>query len=206
MRKRLLSLDDLCEYYEHRKKSMKFNSEEFGEPIVVQVYGCLNFEDSENDFTAGLTPVRLQACHTERNLNKSTISYDVMKNKLLPSFKNRPILGYIHLVDGVPQFYGHNAHEEGGEIVYDETPVGNIPETNNAELVYDEEKDRYNVMLDGYIYDEYSKAADIVKREGVCPCSVEISIKSMSFSAKDHSLVIEDGYFSGVAILGYDEN
>lgn len=206
MRKRLLSLDDLCEYYEHRKKSMKFNSEEFGEPIVVQVYGCLNFEDSENDFTAGLTPVRLQACHTERNLNKSTISYDVMKDKLLPSFKNRPILGYIHLVDGVPQFYGHNAHEEGGEIVYDETPVGNIPETNNAELVYDEEKDRYNVMLDGYIYDEYSKAADIVKREGVCPCSVEISIKSMSFSAKDHSLVIEDGYFSGVAILGYDEN
>ncbi len=205
MNKRLLTLDDLCEYYSHRKKSMKFNSEESGEPIVVQVAGILRFEDS-SDLTTGLTPVRLQACHTERNLNRSSISYETMRDKLLPTFKNRPILGYIHDVDGVPQFYGHNAHEEDGEIVYDEIAVGNIPETNNAELVYDEENDRYNVMIDGYLYDEYTKATEIVKREEECPCSVEISIKSMSFDAKEHTLVIEDGYFSGVAILGYDEN
>lgn len=205
MNKRLLTLDDLCEYYSHRKKSMKFSSEESGEPIVVQVAGTLKFEDS-NDLTTGLTLVRLQACHTERNLNRSSISYEVMHDKLLPTFKNRPILGYIHDIDGVPQFYGHNAHEEDGEIVYDEIAVGNIPETNNAELVYDEENDRYNVMIDGYLYDEYTKATEIVKREEECPCSVEISIKSMSFDAKDHTLVIEDGYFSGVAILGYDDN
>lgn len=205
MNKRLLTLDDLCEYYSHRKKSMKFSSEESGEPIVVQVAGTLKFEDS-NNLTAGLTPVRLQACHTEKNLNKSSISYETMHDKLLPTFKNRPILGYIHDVDGVPQFYGHNAHEEDGEIVYDEIAVGNIPETNNAELVYDEENDRYNVIIDGYLYDEYTKATEIVKREEECPCSVEISIKSMSFDAKDHTLVIEDGYFSGVAILGYDDN
>ena len=205
MNKRLLTLDDLCEYYSHRKKSMKFSSEESGEPIVVQIAGTLKFEDS-SDLTAGLTPVRLQACHTERNLNRSSISYEVMHDKLLPTFKNRPILGYIHDVDGVPQFYGHNAHEEDGEIVYDEIAVGNIPETNNAELVYDEENDRYNVMIDGYLYDEYTKATEIVKREEECPCSVEISIKSMSFDAKDHTLIIEDGYFSGVAILGYDNN
>ena len=163
MNKRLLTLDDLCEYYSHRKKSMKFSSEESGEPIVVQVAGTLKFEDS-NNLTAGLTPVRLQACHTEKNLNKSSISYETMHDKLLPTFKNRPILGYIHNVDGIPQFYGHNAHEEDGEIVYDEIAVGNIPETNNAELVYDEENDRYNVMIDGYLYDEYTKATEIVKR------------------------------------------
>lgn len=205
MNKRLFTLDDLCEYYSHRKKSMKFSSEESGEPIVVQIAGTLKFEDS-SDLTAGLTPVRLQACHTERNLNRSSISYEVMHDKLLPTFKNRPILGYIHNVDGIPQFYGHNVHEEDGEIVYDEIAVGNIPETNNAELVYDEENDRYNVMIDGYLYDEYTKATEIVKREEECPCSVEISIKSMSFNAKDHTLIIEDGYFSGVAILGYDNN
>ena len=184
---------------------MKFSSEESGEPIVVQIAGTLKFEDP-SDLTAGLTPVRLQACHTERNLNRSSISYEVMHDKLLPTFKNRPILGYIHDVDGVPQFYGHNAHEKDGEIVYDEIAVGNIPETNNAELVYDEENDRYNVMIDGYLYDEYTKATEIVKREEECPCSVEISIKSMSFDAKNHTLIIEDGYFSGVAILGYDNN
>lgn len=205
MNKRLLTLDDLCEYYRHRKKSMKFSSEESGEPIVVQIAGILKFEDSK-DLTAGLTPVRLQACHTERNLNRSSISYETMRDKLLPTFKNRPILGYIHDVDGVPQFYGHNAHEKDGQIVYDEIAIGNIPETNNAELVYDEENDRYNVMIDGYLYDEYTKATEIVKREEECSCSVEISIESMSFDAKNHTLIIEDGYFSGVAILGYDDN
>ena len=206
MNKRLLYLDDLVEFYSTRKKSMKFSSKETGEPIVVQVAGSLKFEETDNNLTAGLTPVRLQACHTERNLNKSSISFEVMQNKLLPTFKNRPILGFIHDVDGKPQFYGHNAHEEDGEIVYDEIAIGNIPETNNAELVYDEENDRYNVMIDGYVYDEYTKASEIIQREGECPCSVEISIISMRFDAKDRTLVIEDGYFSGVAILGYDEN
>lgn len=206
MKKRLLTWDDFYDYMCNRKKSMKFNAKETGQPIVVQVPGVLKFEKSENTLTNGLTPVRLQACHTEKNLNKSSVPYEVMRDKLLPSFKNRPILGYIHDVNGVPQFYEHNAHEEDGKIVYDEIAVGNIPETNNAELIYDEEKDRYNVMIDGYLYDEYTKATEIVEREGECPCSVEISIESMKFDAKDKTLVIEDGYFSGVTILGYDEN
>ena len=206
MKGRLLTWDDFYDYMSNRKKSMKFNAKETGQPIVVQVPGVLKFEKSENTLTNGLTPVRLQACHTEKNLNKSSVPYEVMRDKLLPSFKNRPILGYIHDVNGVPQFYEHNAHEEDGKIVYDEIAIGNIPETNNAELIYDEEKDRYNVMIDGYLYDEYTKATEIVEREGECPCSVEISIESMKFDAKDKTLIIEDGYFSGVTILGYDEN
>lgn len=205
-KKRLLTLDDLYDFYSNRKNSMHFDASKSGEPIVVQVTGSLKFEDADDDTTLGLTPVRLQACHTEKNLNKSSISYDVMANKLLPTFKNRPILGFIHDVNGTPQFYGHNAHEVDGDIIYDEIAVGNIPETNNAELVYDEESDRYNVMIDGYIYNEYTKAAQIIQREEECPCSVEISIKSMSFDGKEHVLTIEDGYFSGVTILGYDDN
>lgn len=206
MNKRLLTFDDLYNFYSQKKKSMTFSSEKTGEPIVCQVGGVLTFEASEDPNLAGLTATRLQACHTESNLNKSTISFDTMQNKLLPSFKNRPILGYIHTVNGEPQFYTHNAHEEDGEIVYDEIAVGNIPETNNAELVYDEENDRYNVFVDGYIYDEYTKAREIIEREGECACSVEISIKKMSWDNKDKTLHIEDGYFSGVTILGYDEN
>ncbi len=205
MKKRLLTWNDFYDYMNNRKKSMKFSADSTNEPIVVQVSGTLNFEESK-DFTTGLTLVRLQACHTDKNFNSSSISYEVMRDKLLPTFKNRPILGYIHEVNGIPQFYGHNAHEVNGNIIYDEIAVGNIPETNNAELVYDEEKDRYNVMIDGYLYDEYTDATEIVEREGVCPCSVEISITSMEYDAKDKTLHINDGYFSGVTILGYDEN
>lgn len=205
MNKRLLTLDDLYDFYSKKKKSMTFSAEKNGEPLVFQVSGNLTFEENDDPTLAGLCPVRLQACHTETNLNKSSISYETMENKLLPTFKNRPILGFIHDVDGKPQFYTHNAHEKDGEIVYDEIAVGNIPETNNAELVYDEENDRYNVFIDGYVYDEYTKASEIIQREGECPCSVEISVKQMTWDNKDKTLHIEDGYFSGITILGYDE-
>ena len=206
MNRKLLTLDDLYKFYSTKKKSMKFSSEQNGEPIVVQVSGKISFEQSED--TEGLVAARLQACHTERNLNASSISFETMQNKLLPSFKNRPILAYIHEVDGQPEFYGHNMHidPDTEEIIYDEIPVGVIPETNNAKLEYDKENDRYNVIVDGWIYEGYTKAVEIIEREQECPCSVEIAIREMSYSAKEKCLIIEDGYFSGITILGKDEN
>ena len=102
----------------------------------------------------------------------------------LPSFSNRPILGYIHKVvtdenpDGQWEFYSHNMHEnENGELVYDEYPIGIIPESCNAQLVYDEEKEKTYCEVDGYIFEEYSKAAEILEREGECFVSVELSIR-----------------------------
>ena len=206
MNRKLLTLDDLYKFYSTKRKSMKFSSEQNGEPIVVQVNGKISFEQSED--TEGLVAARLQACHTERNLNASSISFETMQNKLLPSFKNRPILAYIHEINGQPEFYGHNMHidPDTEEIIYDEIPVGVIPETNNAKLEYDKENDRYNVIVDGWIYEGYTKAVEIIEREQECPCSVEIAIREMSYSAKEKCLIIEDGYFSGITILGKDEN
>ena len=206
MNKKLLTLDDLYRFYSTKKKSMKFDSSKSGEPIVVQVEGRMTFEQDE--ITEGLTAVTLQACHTEKNLNSSSISFDTMQNKMLPTFKNRPILGYIHDVNGEPQFYGHNMHidEETDELIYDEVAVGIIPETNNARLEYDSKEDRYNVIVDGYIFDDYTKATQILEREQECSVSVEIAVKTMSYDVKSKVLNIEDGYFSGVTILGMDEN
>ena len=207
MKKRLLTFDDLYNFYSKYTKSKHFNCEEQGcEPIVVQTPATIKFAKSE--IYEGLTDVRLQACHTERNLNSSSISKEVMENRFLPTFKNRPILGYIHEVDGEPHFYGHNMHIDPNDkdsIIYDEIPVGIIPESNEASLEYDEETNKYNVFVSGYIFDEYTKATDILEREQELAVSVEISIKQMSYSPKDSCLNIEDGYFSGVTILGVDE-
>ena len=207
MKSRLLTFDDLYNFYSKYTKSKYFNCEEQGcEPIVVQTPATIKFEKSE--IYEGLTAVRLQACHTERNLNSSSISKEVMENKLLPTFKNRPILGYIHEVDGEPQFYGHNMHidpDNENSIVYDEIPVGIIPESNEAELKYNSETEKYEVFVSGYIFDEYTKATDIIEREQELAVSVEISIKQMSYSPKESCLNIEDGYFSGVTILGVNE-
>ena len=92
--------------------------------------------------------------------------------KALPSFKNRPILGYIHEVDGQYEFYGHNMHlDENDNVVYDEIPVGIVPESCDARLEYDEEKDKTYCVINGYIYEEYTKAADIMRREKECAVS-----------------------------------
>ena len=210
MTKRLLYLEDLYDFYSTKyKRSTHFSSEKNGEPIVVQVHGKINFEESDKN-KDGLLPVHLQACHTNLNVNNSNIEEPVMTSAL-PSFSNRPILGYIHKVvtnenpDGQWEFYGHNCHEENGELVYDEVPIGIIPESCNAQLVYDKEKNKTYCEVDGYIFEEYSRAAEILQREGECAVSVELSIRELSYDGKLKCLNIEDFWFSGVTILGKNE-
>lgn len=198
-----LTLEDLYEAVCNRKRSFKFDASQKGKPLVVHSFGKLNFE--ENNVEAGLTKVRfVNAASTGENLNKSFIAEDVMENKLMPSFKNRPILGYIHEVDGKPQFYTHNMHLEDEDIVYDEITVGIIPETNNAQLTYNAEDDNYILQMDGYIFDNYTKAAEILERDKECSVSVEIAVTEMSYNAQDKLLNINDGFFSGITLLGVD--
>lgn len=202
---RLLTLNDLYSYYSSTNKSSRFSASKDDDTIVVQVRGNIKFEQTNKD-TEGLLPVYLQSCHIDQNINGSNINEDVM-NAALPSFSNRPILGYIHEVDGQYEFYGHNMHlDDDGNIVYDEVPVGVIPESCDAKLVYDEEKDKTYVEVKGYIFEQYSRAAEILEREGECSVSVELSIRELSYDAKNKYLDIEDFFFSGVTILGKTED
>lgn len=201
MKKRLLTLEDLYNYYSSTSESSHFSAKENDETIVVQVDGNIRFE-KDNDATDGLTPVILQSCHTLKNLNGSNISEESMQ-AALPSFSNRPILGYIHEVNGQLEFYNHTMHQnDDGEIVYDEVPIGIIPESCNAHLEYDKDKKHNYVVVNGYIFDDYSKASEILERETECSVSVELSIRELSYNAKEKYLDIEDFFFSGVTILG----
>ena len=203
MANKLLTLDDLYSYYStnFKRKTHFSANKNGGKPIVVQVDGSMIFEKSEDNIE-GLKPVVLQSCHIGKNLNRSNITKENME-KALPSFQNRPILGYIHEVDGQLEFYGHNMHlDDDDNIVYDEIPVGVVPESCNARLEYDEEKDKTYVVVNGYIFEEYTKAAEILEREQECAVSIELSIRELSYNAKDKYLDLEDFFFSGVTILG----
>lgn len=200
--KKLLTIDDLYNYYTSHNRNAHFSAKDDDSEIVVQVIGNAHF--SAKDDTEGLLPVHLQACHTLENANGSFIEEKVMKSAM-KSFKNRPILAFIYKDDnGDYQFYSHNMHEEDGEIVYDEIPVGIIPEKNNAELVYDGDKDKTYLEVDGYIFEGYSKAPEILDREGEVKVSVELCIREMSYNAKEKVLVFDDFYFEGVTLLGKD--
>lgn len=108
----------------------------------------------------------LQACHTLKNANQSFISEKSMKSAL-PSFSNRPILANIIDVDGQPEFNTHAFHmDEDDNIVYDEIPIGTIPESCDARLEFDEDKGRNYCVVNGYIFEEYAPVAiEILERE-----------------------------------------
>ena len=205
MRKIYLTLDNLYDFYVSLNKTVKFNSQESGKSIVVQVPATIKKFENNDTSDSVLVPVHLKACHTGENRNKSYIEDSKMKSKL-STFKNKPILAYIHTVDGVEEFGGHEMHEKDGEMIYDEIPVGIIPESCNAELKYDEDKDKNYVHVDGYLYGQYNHSAQILERMGgEAKVSVELNVFELSFDAKNKTLNIEDFEFSGITILGVDK-
>lgn len=203
---KLLSLDDLYNFFSQQGQTCRYSSENNEDGIIVQIEEELYFDkQAEEQYNPdeGLLKTHLQSCHLYKNRNNSSISEEAML-EAIPSFYNRPILGYIHqLSDGSYDFAGHELIEDkNGNIEYKEIPVGVIPESCNAQLIYDKEKEKTYLEVDGYIYEEYTKAADILREKGKCKVSIEISVDEMSYSATEKVLNIEKFHFRGVTILG----
>lgn len=200
---RLLTLADLHNYFSSMGKDQKFSYKESNKPIIVQVDGNLNFAKGNNP-TEGLLPVNLQLAFIGENLNGSEIPESAMKNAL-SSAKYRPILGYIYKDDnGDSQFMGHNMHIENNKIVYDEIPIGVISE--EATIAYDEEYKKDYAVSKGFVFEEYTDAKEILEREQKLDTSCEIAVRELSYSAKNNILVLDDFYFTGITVLGKDEN
>lgn len=203
MAKKFYTIDDLLLFCKNNKFS-HFSSEEYGAPLVIQSFET--FEVEENDDNKGLLPVKLAACHIGRNRNGSAISEENM-NKYKDTFKGRPILGSIIKLDsGEYDFHSHDMElvetEDGVEINYIEQPVGVISQLDDPYLEYDEKEDKTYLMVKGNVFEDYSKAAEILQRKQRCKCSVEIAVEEMSFQAKENCLSIDKFYFTGVTILG----
>lgn len=204
---KLLTLDDLYDYFSKSNKDFKFSAKDEQTSIIVQIPASMTFAEEENQ--NGLLPVHLKACHTGLNINRCVIDDDVMK-RCMNSIKNRPILGYIHKVDGEFEFGNHRVHVEEDDngnktVIYDEIPVGIIPESCNAELVTDKDNDKNYLEVDGFIFESYTRAADILRNKKKCSVSVEVSVLDANFNAKTNILTFNDFTFDGVTILGKDD-
>jgi len=201
--KKLLYLEDLYNFYVSQNKNVKFSSKDSDTTIVVHIDEPITFGKEDTDDLNMICPIRL--CHTEDNVNKSTISEKSMKDAI-PSAYNMPILGYVYKDDNdIYQFAGHEFFlNEENEIEYEEQPVGCIPESAGLQLVYDKDMDKTYLEGNGIIWRTYSKAADIIEREQKLWCSVELVVDELSFDSKNKLLVIDKFRFSGVTILGKD--
>ena len=202
--KKLLYLSDLYNFYVSQNKSVKFNSKDEDTTIVVHVDEPFIYSKSEDDDLNLYCPIRL--CHTEKNVNQSFIPKEAMESAI-PSAYNMPILGYI-FNDGEKDVFA--SHEffinDEGETVYEEVPVGTIPESAGLKLVYDEDMDKTYVDGIGIIWKTYSKAAEIIEREKELSVSVELFVDELSFDSKEKVLRIEKFRFSGVTILQEDRD
>lgn len=204
---RILTLDDLYRFYVDKEQSVTFSAKSTGTPIVVGINGL--FSTAEEDMP-GMLKLKLKVCHTELNRNGSHISQENME-KAMPTLKYRPILAYIHeLEDGTKDFYAHNMEivenaDGESEINYIEKQVGCF--TADAPwLEYDEDMDKTYVMAYSVIPEEYTEAADIIRRKNGTKVSCELVINELSYNAKEQYLDLTDFYFGGCTLLGCDED
>ena len=204
---KILTLDNLYQFFVEQNKSVNFSSKENGNPIVVSMPA--NFEISENDMP-GMLKLKLKVCHIDTNRNGSHISKENME-KAMPTLKYRPILAYIHqLDDGTYDFYAHNmeiVEDENGEekINYIEKQVG-CNTTDDPYLEYDKDNDKTYVNAYAVIPEEYTEAANIIRRKNGTKVSCELVIDELSYNAKEKYLDLTSFYFGGCTLLGCDEN
>ena len=204
MARKFYTLDDLYNFCRDNRFE-SFSAEKQGAPLIVQSFGTFEANDSNAD---GLMSVKLKSCHTGKNRNKSGITDDNM-NKYKHTFKGRPILGAIYKTDtGEYEFRAHDMKviDDGEDIEYIEQPIGVISQTEDPYLEYDEKEDKNYLMVSGTIFADYSKAADILERRRTCKCSVEIAVEELSYNCDEDYLSIDKFRFSGVTILGYEQD
>lgn len=203
---KILTLDNLYQFFVEQNKTVNFSSKDAGKPIVVTTNGF--FEANETDMPEMLK-LELKVCHTDTNRNGSHISTENME-KAMPTLKYRPILAYIHeLEDGTKDFYAHNVefieHEDGEtEINYIEKQVGCFT-ADDPWLKYDKENDKTYVHAYAVIPEGYTEAADIIRRKGGTKVSCELIINELSYNAKEKYLDLIDFIFGGCTLLGCDE-
>ena len=206
MARKFYTIDDLYTFCKENRFEF-FSSEQQGAPLIIQSFGVFEADKTNDD---GFMKVKLKSCHTGKNRNRSGITDENM-NKYKHTFKGRPILGAIYKTDtGEYEFRAHDMKivENGDdtEIDYIEQPIGVISQMDEPYLEYDKDEEKNYLMVNGTIFSDYSRAAEILERRKTCKCSVEIAVEELSYNCDEDYLSIDKFRFSGVTILGYEQD
>lgn len=203
--KTLLTFDDLLRFCKEQQ-FLRFSSKESGYRLAVHM--PTYFEEVETDDThRGMIKLKIKVFHEGLNRNGSYVSHEAAEKAML-TIPDKPLLAAIHQLDnGEYDFEGHEMeeiyHEDGtSELVYIEKQVGSFTASTPAFWEYDEENDKNFVCAYAYISEEYTKAADIIRRKNGTKHSAELFIDELSYNAKENYLNLLDFYFNGGTLLG----
>ena len=156
--------------------------------------------------------VVIDVMHDGENLNNSFFSKEVV-DSCIDSIKNTPILGFIKKDKFSDEdFKGHEyitkRTEDGVEEVYLGRAYGVIPESCNPRWVTKVCPDgieRDFVQVDALIWEKFSDATSIIKRDGEKPESMELEVSSVEgYEDEDGIFHFTKFRFDGACLLGDD--
>ena len=206
---KMLTVEDLYRFCLENNFA-KFNAKESGYQLAVQVPATFEIEDSSDDNHRGMMRLKFRILHDGKNRNGSYVSHKSAENAS-NTIADRPIMAAIHkLDDGSWDFKSHEMeiieNDDGEpEINYIEKQVGSFS-SEKPFWEHDDELDKDYLCAYGYIAEEYTKAADIIRKKGWTKNSCELVIEDMSFNAKEKQLELNSFYLSASTLLGKEDD
>lgn len=182
---------------------------------IVNTPSLFKLDDTFNDDR--FCRVRIAVMHSGINRNNSMFTKKSME-QAKDTFANIPILANVTIHrdkngNEYLDYSGHDMHLEDdlyndGEqrMIYDEKIVGIVPETNNFEILKDDETGEYYLFVDALLYRDYGNyCVDILEeRGGTTDISMEIDAIDVAYSSKDKALNIKKFVATGITLLGGD--
>lgn len=175
-------------------------------------YGSLEVKyDLDDNFDSDrFIKMRLRICHDGVNRNGSNFTVENFKDAE-STLANIPILANVLFdEDGTPQFGGHDMTIEKNKLegdaykmIYQEVPIGVVPETCNPEIK--EFEGKQYVYADAYIWRGYSNyAEDIINRDKDIKLSMEITVDDCAFDTEKNVYNVNKYRYRGITFLGND--
>lgn len=152
--------------------------------------------------------LRMRVMHDKVNPNKSSFTLDAI-DKAKESIKNIPILAHVvEDEDGNLDFGGHDFNIESDKmnddsyrIIYQEVPIGLVPETNDYCVA--EYNDKNYVYVYGYVYRGYANySEDIILRDKSIKISMEILVDRYEYNNLTGIAEILEYRYKGITLLG----
>lgn len=209
MSKKILTLDNLYDFYSLQNKTCKFSAEKYGYQISVQIPA--KFEINKNIEDNSLLFCKVKLMHSGENRNHSCVTDDALK-RAAQTLAYKPILAnFMEYVDEktgetLKDFTSHDMEiNEDGTINYLEKQIGCF--TSDDPYFEIEEETGHNFLY-GYcaIPREYTDAVSIIERKNGTKVSVELIVNELSFNAKTKLLELTDVVISGATCLGKNPN
>lgn len=208
-KKKMLTVEDLYKFCLETNFA-KFSAKESGYQLAVQVPTTFEIDDTSDDNHRGMMRLKFRILHDGKNRNGSYVSHNAAV-KASNTIADRPIMAAIHqLDDGSWDFKSHEMeiikNDEGKpEINYIEKQVGSFS-SEKPFWEHDDELDKDYLCAYGYVAEEYTKAADIIREKGWTKNSCELVIEEMAFNAKEKQLELNSFYLSASTLLGCEDD